>query len=172
MCFDPRNSTRLDPPAIEIPDAAPVGCEEVEGEQAHRAVEGAGGGVVDHALDQLCAIGVRAKRLRGQAQHRARGIDASEGPAGIGFGQRLQLESAARAEHEDMRIFGHALGEQQAGHAVQPVETGDEAPRPFGVARDRGRILEAVEEMLRAFSHDYAPVQGGIAPPCARGNRR
>src|SRR5690606_22482818 len=74
----------------------------------------------------------------------------------------------------DMRVIGHALGEQEPGHAVEPVEPGDEAPRAFGVARDRFRVLEAIEEMLGAFSHGVAPASWGrwSARPCARGNRR
>src|SRR3546814_8326429 len=90
------------------------------------------------------------------------------------FGHRLHLAAAARAEHEDMRVVRHALGEQEPGHAVEAVEAGNETARPFGVARDRFGVLEAVEEMLGAFSHGVAPAWWGrgIARPCARGNRR
>src|SRR3546814_18584813 len=90
------------------------------------------------------------------------------------FGHRLHLAAAAGAEDEDIRILGHALGEQKPGHAVEAVEAGDEAARSFGVARDRFGVLEAVEEMLGAFSHGVAPAGWGrgTARPCARRNRR
>src|SRR3546814_10145601 len=61
------------------------GVEEVKRQQACRAVEGSGGGVVDSAFDQVGAVRVRPQHFACEVEHWACRIDPGEAPAGMRF---------------------------------------------------------------------------------------
>jgi hypothetical protein len=85
--------------------------DEMQRQEAGRAIEGAGRTRVNVALSHLDAARQRTERLAGQGQHLGRRIDTAEAPARIGFGERLEFESPASAEHKHIAIRRHMFGE-------------------------------------------------------------
>ena len=98
-------------------------------QQAGRGIEGALRGIVDITLLQLNTGVERPERALGLLQHRGGGIDADEMPARPRLRQGFQLQSAAGAEHQHLRVGRSPLRQQNAGHAVR--QTGTTGPNHF-----------------------------------------
>lgn len=124
-------------------DATPFGdIDEVQGQQAGGAVERSFRRIVDVALMKTRAGRARSEGFPGEPQHCRGWVHAIEAPALMGFCKRLQLQAAARAEDEHVRILGRTLGQEDRGHGQHGIVAGNEAGRAFGVFRHGLRIGE------------------------------
>lgn len=116
--------------------------QEMERQQAGRAVERACRRTVDIAFVQVHARRERAECGAGEAQHLGGWIDSVEAPRRLHLGEGLQFQSATGAEHRDAGVGRGLFGQQHAGHPVQALQAGHQPRGSFGVARYGGGIGE------------------------------
>lgn len=116
--------------------------QEMQCQQAGRAIEGPLGGAVDIALVQAHVRRHRAQDRAGEFEHLCGRIDAVELPAGLHFSEGLQFQPAAGAEHQDARVGRCAFGQQHARHPVQVAQARHDPRGSFRIARYSRRVGE------------------------------
>ena len=116
-------------------------------QQARRGVERTWRRVVDVPLVHPHPRCVWSESSRRKVQHGGRRIDGVEGPAWMGHGERLRLETSASAYHQDPGILRCVLVDEDRGHAVNVAVGRDEAFDSVGVAIGDGWIIKCVQRL-------------------------